>query len=101
MKTKKSYSRKISSKEADNDFIFILKNKLSFFPELGDKFELENDYLTKKCKVESYPCTCRGLDRPHEHYFIQWAGLESGDIIEIVKNSENEGRYQLIIVNVI
>jgi hypothetical protein len=99
MDKKNCYSRRITSKEADNDFIFILKNRLSFFPDLGEKFELENEYLTKKCEVESYPCTCRGPDKPHEHYFIQWEGLESGDIIEIIKNSENEGRYHLIIAN--
>ena len=45
--------------------------------------------------VESYPCTCRGPDRPHEHYFISWEGLESGDKVEIIKDSEKEGKYKL------
>jgi len=98
MNTKSVYSRKISSKEADNDFIFILKNRLSFFPELGEKFELEDDNLRKEVKVEYYPCTCRGPDRPHEHYFICWEGLKFGDRIEIIKNSENENKYNLKII---
>ncbi|MGB9936410.1 MAG: hypothetical protein ACPK7O_01690 [Methanobacterium sp.] len=80
------YSRKISSKEAKNGFIFVLKNKLSFFPE--DVFKLSHDTLSKEVKVESYPCTCRGPERPYEHYFISWEGLEVGDIIEITKNSK-------------
>ncbi|MGZ7210322.1 MAG: hypothetical protein ACXVHV_10610 [Methanobacterium sp.] len=95
MSSKSVYLRKISSKEADNDFIFILKNRLSFFPELGEKFELEDDNSSKIVKVEYYPCTCRGPDRPHEHYFIRWEGLESGDKIEIIKSSENENKYNL------
>ena len=99
MSTKRVYSRKISSKEADNDFIFILKNKLSIFPELGEKFELEDDNLSKKIKVEYYPCTCRGPDRPHKHYFIRWEGLESGDRIEIIKSSEKENKYNLKVYN--
>ena len=97
MNTRKVYSRKISAKEADNDFIFILKNRLSFFPGLGEIFELEDD-LSKKVKVEYYPCTCRGPDRPHEHYFILWEGLESGDRIEIIKSSKNENEYNLKLI---
>lgn len=90
MSAKNVYSRKISSKEAGSDFIFILKNKLSFFPPLGDGFELVNEEISKEVKVEAYPCTCRGPDRPHEHYFIRWEGLESRDKVEITKDSENK-----------
>jgi len=68
----------------------VLKNKLSPFPSLGDNFELINDEISKEVKVESYPCTCRGPERPHEHYFIRWEGLEAGDKIEITKDSENK-----------
>lgn len=91
------YSRKISSKEADEGFIFILKGKLSFFPKLGNAFKLERSNLSKEVMVESYPCTCRGSDRPHEHYFIRWKGLNAGDKIEIMEDSENEGKYNLMI----
>ena len=89
------YSRKISSKEANNDFIFVLKSKLSFFPELGNIFELIIDNLNKEVKVESYPCACRGPERPHEHYFIRFEGLKAGNKVEIIKNSESEDRYSL------
>ncbi|MGB9978685.1 hypothetical protein [Methanobacterium sp.] len=93
MASKNVYSRKISRAEAQKDFIFILKNKLSFFPELGEKFELSENDLTRDVTVNSYPCTCRGPDRPHEHYFISWEGLEAGDKIEITRDSE--GKYNL------
>lgn len=89
-----NYSRKISSKEAREGFIFILKNWLNFFPQLGDKFELTNNGLIKEVSVESYPCTCRGPDLPHEHYFIRWEGLKAGDKVKITKYDQ-EGKYRL------
>ena len=95
MASQNIYSRKISSKEAQEDFIFILKSKLSFFPPLGTNFMLSNENISREVLVESYPCTCRGPDRPHEHYFISWEGLESGNKVEIIKDSEEEGKYKL------
>ena len=88
------YSRKISSKEAQENFIFILKSKLSFFPPLGTNFELSYENISREVMVESYSCTCRGPERPHEHYFISWEGLEAGNKVEIIKNSEEE-KYKL------
>lgn len=90
------YSRKISKKEAENDFIFILKGQLSFFPELGTIFELEESNLSREVKVESYHCTCRGPEKPHEHYFIFWEGLEAGDEVEIIKSSDNEYNLNIL-----
>lgn len=88
------YTRKISSKEAKEGFIFILKNRLNFFPQLGSKFKLIDYDLIKEVSVESYPCTCRGPDLPHEHYFIQWEGLKAGDKVKITKESELKYRLQ-------
>ena len=86
MNSNDNYSRKISSKEAEKGFIFILKNKLSFFPPLNQKFELIDDKIPKEVSIQSYSCTCRGPDRPHDHYFIEFKGLEAGNKIEITKN---------------
>lgn len=95
MANQNTYSRKISSKEAKEGFIFILKSKLSFFPPLGNTFELITDELSREVKLESYPCTCRGPERPHDHYFIRWEGLEAGDKIEIIRDSENKYKLQI------
>lgn len=99
MSSKATYSRKISSKEANNNFIFILKNKLSFFPTLGKIFVLKGEGSSCKVRVESYPCTCRGPDLPHEHYFITWEGLKTGDKLEIRRSSSENNEYHLKIVN--
>lgn len=92
MRSGNSYSRKISSKEAEKGFIFILKNKLSFFPD-DRSFELSDDNITRIVSVKSYPCTCRGPDLAHEHYYIPWDGLEPGNIIEIKRNEFNPDKY--------
>jgi len=91
MNTQTIYSRKISEKEAQNDFIFILKSRLSRFPPLKNDFKLINGGLTRVVKIESYPCICRGPDKSHEHYFIRWDGLKVGDNVKIVKNEEGYG----------
>ncbi|ADZ08441.1 hypothetical protein Metbo_0189 [Methanobacterium lacus] len=83
-----SYSRKISKKEADKGFIFILKSKLSYFPK--SSFTLSDGDITEVREIKSYPCTCRGPDRPHDHYYISWDNLEVGNIIEIRKNDSGD-----------
>ncbi|UTB33776.1 MAG: hypothetical protein NKF70_06115 [Methanobacterium sp. ERen5] len=88
MKTVNSYSRKISKKEADNGFIFILKSKLSYFPK--SSFTLSDGDITEVREIKSYSCTCRGPDKPHNHYYISWDNLEVGNIIEIRKNDSGD-----------
>ncbi len=82
------YSRKISKTEAENDFIFILKNKLSLFPPIGDDFKISFSDAITEARIDSYPCTCRGPDLPHEHYFLHWNGLKTGDKVKITKKSD-------------
>jgi hypothetical protein len=96
MKKDTTYSRKISAKEARKGFIFILKGNLPFFPPLGDKFKFINDDSYGEVRLESYHCTCRGPDLPHEHYFIRWEGLKAGDMVEITKKSH---QYHIKIKN--
>ena len=35
--------------------------------------------------VEAEPCTCRGPERPHEHYWVAWPGLEARATIRITR----------------
>lgn len=88
MKANTTYSRKISAKEAKLGFIFVLKNKSSLFPPMGIRFILVNGDSPWEVELESYPCTCRGPDKPHEHYFIRWNGLKTGDKVKISKESD-------------
>jgi hypothetical protein len=95
---KNIYLRKISREEADNGYIFVLKNMLGFFPGIGEEFQLLDGRNYRTAKVESYPCLCQGPDEPHKHFFISKAGLKKGDNVEILK-VQNETKYKLRITN--
>jgi len=89
------FTRKLSAEEVKKGYIFILKDKLSFFPPAGKPFDLQSGKTQKEASVESYHCTCRGPQFPHDHYFIRWDGLRFGDRISIVKDKKAENTFQL------
>jgi hypothetical protein len=93
MKEKSAYTRKISSEEAREGYVMVVKNKLPFFPPLGKAFDLIQHDKPSRVRVESYPCRCRGPDLPHEHYFVRWKGLKARDRIEIREDAKKQGRY--------
>jgi len=95
MKSKKPYSRRISSEEAKKGYVLVLKNALSMFPAQGKPFELHGGTQPRKAAVESYHCQCQGPDLPHDHYFIRWEGLKRGDRVTISKDEKNAGTYSL------
>ncbi len=90
---KNIYERNISSEEAREGYFLVLKNKLSFFPEEGSTFSVENGPTKKKAKIESYHCECQGPDKPHEHYFVKWSGLAKGDHLIIKKITSDQQLY--------
>jgi hypothetical protein len=93
MKERRVYARKISSEEAREGYVMILKNKLAFFPPVGEAFDLIHNNVRSRVRVESYRCTCRGPDLPHEHYFIRWKGLKTSDRIKIREDPSKQGSY--------
>jgi len=92
---KSTYERKISSEEAKEGYFLVLKNKLSFFPEIGSQFSVKMGAKKKKALVESYHCECQGPDEPHEHYFVKWSGLAKGDHVVVRRVSEKEPIYSI------
>jgi hypothetical protein len=87
------YSRRISSEEAKKGYIFILRDKLSFFPPRGKPLTLCTGEAEKRVTVESYHCTCRGPQLPHDHYFLRWVGLRFGEKISITRDKKDADRY--------
>lgn len=73
----------------------VLKDHLSFFPIGHSAFEISYSGSTKKREVESRPCTCRGADKPHRHYFVRCEGLKAGDTITIRKDVKKANRYMM------
>jgi hypothetical protein len=92
------FTRKLSAEEVKKGYIFVLKDKLSFFPAAGKPFDLKSGKTEKPASVESYHCTCRGPQLPHEHYFIRWDGLRFGDRISIAKDKKVENTYLLTLI---
>ena len=97
MTSKVSYSRRISSEEANKGYVFVLKDSLSFFPHIGKPFDLVSSVTTKKASVESYECKCRGPQLPHDHYFIRWAGLKRGDKVSIEKDEKAQDTFRIAV----
>jgi|WetSurMetagenome_2_1015567.scaffolds.fasta_scaffold191643_2 hypothetical protein len=95
MSDQESFTRKISAEEAKKGYIFVLKDKLSFFPSGGKPFTLNDQGKEQKAFVESYRCTCRGPQLPHEHYFIRREGVRFGERITITKDKKIADRYNL------
>ena len=95
MPQKDVYSKKITSEEEQKNFVLVLKDRLSFFPEEGETFKLIHNGQPRKAKIESYPCSCRGPDQPHSHYFVKSKGLRAGDRITIQHDVRGGGRYFL------
>jgi hypothetical protein len=87
------YTRKISAEEAKKGHIFILKDKLSFFPPRGKTFTLCAGETKRTVTVDSYHCTCRGPQLPHDHYFIRWEGLRYAQKITITKSETTASVY--------
>lgn len=73
-----TYDRKISSEEAREGYVLVDKSRLSFFPRVGQQFQLKFGATQRAAAVEARACACRGPEKPHEHYFIRVEGLPKG-----------------------
>ncbi len=89
------YRRRISSEEAREGYIMVLKSALGFFPAIGVDFAMDEGGAVRKARVESYHCECRGSELPHEHYFIKAGGLKQGALVKIEKDPRTPGKFVL------
>jgi hypothetical protein len=99
MRMKDVYSKKITAEEEDSGYVIVLKDKLSFFPPMGRRFQMIQNGRSRRALVESYPCTCRGPELPHSHFFVRVKALRSGDRVTIRKDSKTGTRYLLQVQN--
>ena len=96
MKTSIVYSKKVTSEEAREGYLLVLRNQLSFFPGAGRPFRLVRDGRSTRVKAESYHCTCRGPEEPHRHFFIRSKGLKTGDQVIVQKDGSKDTQYMLL-----
>jgi hypothetical protein len=90
-----SYERTISSLEAERGYFLILKDRLDLFPKVGSSFSLSNGHSRRQAKIESYRCECMGPERPHEHYYVRWAGLAKGDHLMVHRSLRNKELFTI------
>ncbi|HEX9429946.1 MAG TPA: hypothetical protein VF944_06165 [Candidatus Bathyarchaeia archaeon] len=95
MRMKDVYSKKITSEEEHGGYVIVLKDRLSFFPAQGRRFQIIQNGRSRRATVESYPCACRGPGLPHLHFFVRVKAVKSGDRVTILKDSKSGTRFLL------
>ena len=64
-----------------------MKTALSVFPAVRVPFRARVEGSERELRLESYACACRGPERPHEHWFIAWPGLQRGHTVTFTPQS--------------
>lgn len=94
-KEKKVYTRRLSLDESKERYVLIPKDALSMFPAPGRPFPAKINGKEGELFVEAVPCTCRGLNKPHDHYHLSFAHAElgtnvrRGSVATVRKEGEN------------
>jgi hypothetical protein len=63
--------RTVSRKTPGDGKLEITKVAATRLASLGERFALEVDSRHGRAALGTRPCTCRGDDAPHVHYFIE------------------------------
>lgn len=82
--------RRITAEEAKDGHIFVTKNKLRMFPEVGKEFSIVQGSTPFKAAMEGVPCVCAGVSFPHLHYRVRCdldPPLVAGEIVRIKRMS--------------
>lgn len=79
------YARKISPEEAAEGYILVEKDALKLFPPIGQPFDILDAGNRNTTTVEARDCTCRGPEKPHQHYLIRWRDLVRGQSVRITR----------------
>src|SRR5437879_9276118 len=92
MRMKDVYSKKITSEEEQGGYVIVLKDRHSFFPALGRRFQMLQNGRSRRALVESYPCSCRGPGLPHSHFLVRVKAGRAGGRGTGRQESEDEER---------
>jgi hypothetical protein len=71
----------------------IEKSRLGYFPPVGERFQLTEGRAMTFCAIEAEPCTCRGPEKPHDHYSVRLPGMVRGGRVTVEQTAP--GRYVL------
>jgi hypothetical protein len=63
--------RTVSRKTPNDGRLEITKPSAAKCEVLGASFHVELDDVRDRARLGTMQCTCRGVDHPHVHYFIE------------------------------
>ena len=78
--------RTVSRKTPLDGRLEITKRAAQCFDDLNGAFDVELDGDRVRGTIGTMECTCRGVDNPHVHYFIEspaFKQLAAGDEVDI------------------
>ena len=90
--------RTVSRKTPGDGKLEITKVAAERLEPLGSEFPLAVDNKRGRGSLGSMPCTCRGGDKPHVHYFVEsdlLRSLAAGSEVDLFLD---DGRRQLLVV---
>lgn len=91
--------RTVSRKTAGDGKLEITKIAAGRLETLGTRFPLVVNDEVGEATLGSMPCTCRGGDKPHVHYFVEselFRSLTAGSEVDL---AVDESRHQLFVVS--
>jgi hypothetical protein len=90
--------RTVSRKTPGDGKLEITKVAAARFESLGERFRVVVGDRDGEGRLGSMPCTCRGADRPHVHYFVEselFRSLAAGSEVDLLLD---DGASRLLVV---
>src|SRR5262245_16911115 len=78
--------RTISRKTPGDGRLEITKEAAQRVMRIGDTFDVDLSGERVVASLGTFPCTCRGADNPHLHYFLEsqrFKALSPGSVIDL------------------
>lgn len=89
--------RTVSRKTPGDGKLEVTKVAASKLQSLGPAFPVIVDDREGDARLGTMPCTCRGDDTPHVHYFVEsdlFRSLAAGSTVDLVLDS---ARHRLLV----
>ena len=79
--------RTVSRKTPRDGKLEVTKVAAAKLESLGPRFDVVVESRRGDARLGTMPCTCRGDDKPHVHYFVEsdlFRSLEAGSTVNLV-----------------
>jgi hypothetical protein len=85
--------RRVSRKTPGDGRLEITQVAAGELESLGKRFPMIVDAQVGEARLGSMPCTCRGGDKPHVHYFVEsdlLRSLVAGSDVDLVLDADGK-----------